>query len=181
MKVLSFILLLPLCCFATSHNNRIQISISPASVNLKTGARQQFTATVTGTNNTSISWQVSQGGGAISSTGSYTAPNSAGTAIVTATSQANPAKSVSAKITVTSSTQPYSVSLNWSDSTAGCTFNIYRSTISGGYYSELASGVSTPKYTDSNVTGGATYYYVVAAVLNGSTSGYSKQVQVSVP
>jgi hypothetical protein len=65
------------------------------------GATQAFTATVTGSSNTAISWQVLEaGGGSISSTGVYTAPNKAGTFHIVATSQADPSKSATATVTL---------------------------------------------------------------------------------
>lgn len=70
-----------------------------------------------------------------------------------------------------------SVALSWNTmtSTAGtvATYNIYRSTSSGGqnYSSPLASGITTAAktYTDSSVTGSTTYYYTVAPVLTDGT------------
>ena len=77
----------------------IVVTISPSSASLQTGSAQQFSATVTGTTNTSVTW--SGTGGTVSSTGFYTAPNTAGTYSVTATSVADPTKSASATVTVT--------------------------------------------------------------------------------
>ncbi len=60
----------------------VQVSISPISVSLLTGATQQFTATVSGSNDSSVSWSVNgiPGGnstvGTVSSSGLYTAPAS---------------------------------------------------------------------------------------------------------
>jgi chitodextrinase len=44
-------------------------------------------------------------------------------------------------------------------------YSVYRSTVSGGPYSLLntETHITSPAYLDTNVTGGATYYYVVAA------------------
>ena len=77
----------------------IAVSISPKSATLAEGAKQTFTATVTGTTNTSVTWSAT--GGTISSKGSYTAPATAGTYTVTATSKANTTVSASATVTVT--------------------------------------------------------------------------------
>ena len=51
----------------------IVVSISPTSTSLLTGGNQQFTATVTGTTNTSVTWSATAG--TISSSGRYTAPS----------------------------------------------------------------------------------------------------------
>src|ERR1700733_14993277 len=89
----------------------VSVTVSPNQVVLATGGRQQFSATVTGTSNTSVTWSVSGIGcvgtscGSISPSGLYTAPNSvpAFSAItVTAVSVANPAKSGSALLIVQS-------------------------------------------------------------------------------
>ena len=63
------------------------------------------------------------------------------------------------------------VSLTWNangeSDLAG--YNIYRSTTSGGTYTKLnGAWLTQASYTDSTVTGGTTYYYVVTAV---DTSG----------
>jgi len=75
------------------------VSISPASVTISTGATRQFTATVTGTSNTAVTWSCT--GGTVSASGLYTAPATAGTYTVKATSVANTSKSASATVTVT--------------------------------------------------------------------------------
>ena len=84
----------------------VTISITgPSSVTTTPGGTLQFTAVVTGTSNTSVTWTVvSEDGGSISSTGLYTAPSQPGTYTVEATSVADPQESVTATATVSSST-----------------------------------------------------------------------------
>ncbi len=91
----------------------ITVSVSPASASLAAGSTQQFTASVSGTSNTAVTWSVSNvtGGnatvGTVTTAGLYTAPNtvpSPGTVTVTATSQADTSKSASASVTITSGT-----------------------------------------------------------------------------
>lgn len=69
------------------------------------GATAQFTATVTGTSNTAVTWSVDPIGpvavGTITQAGLYTAPAVAGTFTVRATSAADSTKSGTAAITVT--------------------------------------------------------------------------------
>ncbi len=77
----------------------VTVTISPTMVSLAANATQQFKATVTGGSPTTVTW--SETGGSISTGGLYTAPGSAGTYTVTATSVANTAKSASATVTVT--------------------------------------------------------------------------------
>jgi hypothetical protein len=83
----------------------VAVSVSPGSASLLTGGTRQFAATITGTSNTAVTWSTT--GGTVSTNGLYTAPPTAGTYTVTATSQADTTKSASAVVTVTvPSTQP---------------------------------------------------------------------------
>lgn len=89
----------------------VGVSISPTSAQVGTGGHQQFTATVTGSSNTTVTWTITGTGcagttcGTVSSSGLYTAP-----AVppappffsVTATSVADSSKSATASVTVVS-------------------------------------------------------------------------------
>ena len=83
----------------------ITLSVSPSSATVGGGGTQQFTAAVMNTTNASVTWSITPAGeGTIAPTGLYTAPLSISTqqtVTVTATSQANPAQSASAVITLT--------------------------------------------------------------------------------
>jgi chitobiase/beta-hexosaminidase-like protein len=77
------------------------VQISPSSVTLSDSRTQQFTASVTGTSNTSVTWSLSPALGTLSSSGLYTAPsniNSAQSVSVVATSVADTRQSASAVI-----------------------------------------------------------------------------------
>lgn len=80
----------------------VAVSVSPATVSLATGGTAQFTATVTGSTTTTVTWTST--GGTISAAGLYTAPATAGTYTVKATSVADATKSASATVTVTAAT-----------------------------------------------------------------------------
>jgi hypothetical protein len=83
----------------------VTVTVNPSSTSIGQGLTQQFTATVSGTSNTAVTWSLSPGVGSISSSGLYTAPsviNAQQTVTVTATSIANPAKSAAATLTLTS-------------------------------------------------------------------------------
>lgn len=82
--------------------NAVGVSVSPTTADLPVAGRQTFAATVTNTANTAVTWSVQEGtaGGAIATSGLYTAPDTAGTYHVLATSQADTAKSATAAITV---------------------------------------------------------------------------------
>ena len=77
------------------------VTISPENVTLGPAQQQKFTATVTGTSNTSVSWSISPNFGLVSQAGIYTAPGSvtgAPAVTITATSIADPTKSASTAI-----------------------------------------------------------------------------------
>src|SRR5271168_356552 len=89
----------------------IQVSVNPPSGSVTLGNAQAFMATVTGTSNSAVNWSVnglsggSAASGTITATGEYTAPAdlpSPASVRVTATSDADPAKSATASITILS-------------------------------------------------------------------------------
>lgn len=76
----------------------VKVEIQPQSVSLETGASYTFKASVTGSTNTAVKWTAT--GGSIGADGRYTAPQSAGSYTVRATSQADASKYAEAKVTV---------------------------------------------------------------------------------
>jgi hypothetical protein len=82
----------------------VSVSINPSSASLQTGSPQQFSATVTGTANTNVTWTAT--GGTISTSGLYTAGNSGGSYSVTATSVADTSKYATAPVTITTTPPP---------------------------------------------------------------------------
>lgn len=64
--------------------------------------------------------------------------------------------------------------LSWNAVTGATSYKVYRGTVSGTY-TLLASGISALTYSDTTVTNGTTYYYVVKAD-NGSDSDNSNEV-----
>lgn len=85
----------------------VSVMIFPTSATVAAGHIQQFSASVTGTTNTTVTWSVASGAsnGTISGTGLYTAPAtvpSPAQVTVTATSQADSAKFASSTVTVQS-------------------------------------------------------------------------------
>jgi hypothetical protein len=89
-----------MAAFRAASASGVVTSISPTSASLLSGGTQQFTATVTGSANTAVTWSASAG--SISNTGLFTAPNATGftNITVTATSVADPTSSASASVTV---------------------------------------------------------------------------------
>ena len=80
----------------------VTVAILPTTAAVPPGGSQSFTATVANTTNQAITWRVQEGatGGAITAAGVYTAPQTAGTYHVIATSSAAGNHSATATITV---------------------------------------------------------------------------------
>jgi fibronectin type 3 domain-containing protein len=75
------------------------------------------------------------------------------------------------------------VSLTWTETTPGVTFNVYRGTVTGvcsGTPTPYATGVPTPAFADTNVVAGTLYFYAVSAV-KGVESACSSEAQILVP
>lgn len=81
---------------------KVTVGINPPSVALRTGDKQQFTASVAGTNDVSVMW--STDAGTVDQSGVYTAPAAAGMAHVTVSSHADPNQSATAVVTVVAGT-----------------------------------------------------------------------------
>src|SRR5437870_431088 len=134
----------------------ISVQVTPATASVQTGQTQQFTATVSGTTNTAVTWQVSSSSasaasiGTINSSGLYTAPSTVptgGTVTVIATSQADSTKSGTAVVTVTA---PPAVVVTVSPKTA---------TVTTGLTQQFSASVTNTSNTAvtwqvNNVTGG---------------------------
>jgi hypothetical protein len=79
----------------------VAVAIEPPSATVATGGQQVFAAAVTGTADTSVTWQVTEAScGTVSASGVYTAPGAATTCHVVVTSNADPTRSASAVVTV---------------------------------------------------------------------------------
>ena len=68
------------------------------------------------------------------------------------------------------------VALSWSASTGATSYKVFRSTTSGSYtYTTPLTTVTTASYTNTGLTNGTTYFYVVRAGNAGGESGNSNQ------
>ena len=84
----------------------VGVSVSPSAPSLMASQSQQFSATVSGSGNTAVTWSLSPATGSITAAGLYTAPSSIDsnlTVTVTATSMADPNKSGRATVSLHSS------------------------------------------------------------------------------
>jgi len=68
------------------------------------------------------------------------------------------------------------VQLSWSAAYQATSYNVKRSDNPGGPYDNVGSGVAGTDFTDTTVTNGATYFYVVTGVNEFGESGLSHQV-----
>jgi cellulose 1,4-beta-cellobiosidase len=91
---------------------------------------------------------------------------------VSATPSGGAAPGAPTNLTATAGNQQ--VALGWSASSGATSYRVKRGTASGGPYTTIASPTAT-SHTDTGVTNGITYYYVVTAVNTGGESGNSNQ------
>jgi cellulose 1,4-beta-cellobiosidase len=99
---------------------------------------------------------------------------SANSAEVNATTVTMPPSGLSA--TVVSSSQ---INLSWNVPAGATGYNVKRATVSGGPYAMIASGITASSYSDTGLSGGTTYYYVVSAISPGGESSNSSEVSAS--
>lgn len=99
-------------------NAPISVSVAPAAVTLNSGGSHQFTATVSGPTDKSVTWSMTPTVGTLSTTGLYTAPASIAqsqTISIRATSVADPSTAGTATVTLA----PVAVSVSPLNATLG--------------------------------------------------------------
>ena len=110
---------------------------------------------------------------------SNTGGSSANSAEANATTLPNaPAAPSGLTATAAGSTQ---IDLSWTDNSGNETsFIVARSSVSGGPYTDIATlGADSTSYSDTGLTAGATYYYVVRASNAGGSSANSAQASAT--
>lgn len=112
-------------------------------------------------------------------------PTSSGTANANLVFTSNAENSPTTQGLTGNGTAPpeHSVDLSWDASQGVVGYNVYRGMVSGGPYSKI-NGILDPStaYTDSNVSGGQIYYYVVTAVDSQQVeSRYSNEAKAVIP
>jgi len=109
-----------------------------------------------------------------------TATNSAGTSGNSSQASATPNVSVpSAPTGLTANGGNAQVALSWTAASGATSYTVKRGTTSGTYGTTVASGVTGTSYTDTTVTNGTTYYYVVTATNSAGTSGNSTEASAT--
>lgn len=101
---------------------------------------------------------------------------SANSAEVSATPTAPPPPA--APTGLTASAGNTQVTLNWNASSGATSYHVKRSTTNGSGYSQIAAPTST-NYTDTGLTNGTAYYYVVSAVNAAGESPNSVQASAT--
>ncbi|HEX4952581.1 MAG TPA: fibronectin type III domain-containing protein [Thermoanaerobaculia bacterium] len=85
-----------------------------------------------------------------------------------------PAAPTGLTATAVSSSQ---INLSWTAVSGATSYNVYRSTVSGGPYTNVGSSATTT-FSNTGLTGSTTYFYVVRAVV-GCESGNSNQASAT--
>jgi len=110
------------------------------------------------------------------------AVNSAGQSANSAQASATPQAAVTvpaAPTALTATAGNAQVSLSWTASSGATGYNVKRATTSGGPYTTVATGVTGTTYTNTALTNGTTYYYVVSAVNSAGESTNSAQASAT--
>jgi autotransporter-associated beta strand protein len=68
------------------------------------------------------------------------------------------------------------VTLSWASAPGATSYNVKRSSSSGGPYATIASGVTSTSFVDAGLTNGAEFYYVVSSVEGAYESANSNEV-----
>jgi alpha-tubulin suppressor-like RCC1 family protein len=161
----------------------VSVSISPSVATVPAGGTQQFTATVVGTSNTNVNWSVEEGtaGGGVSSSGLYTAPGTAGTYHVVATSQADATKSAVATVTVAAASVPWANVSPGAANSAGVKTDGSLYTWGDNTQGELGNGTtgSTHQLSPGKIGTGYTAaftgtFFALAITTDGSLFGWGR-------
>jgi fibronectin type 3 domain-containing protein len=173
-------------------DSSVSVEVSPSSATLAKGTTQQFSATVTNSYSSGVTWTVEGNSStetAISRDGllsvagnensrtfkvkatwsSYGGDTASGTATVTVATEVE----IPSNLTITRPGKT-GMPLFWSTVNNAANYKVYRST-NGKDFSYLGD-TSVASYNDTAVTDGSSYYYEVSAVVNGQETGKSAVV-----
>jgi rhamnogalacturonan endolyase len=71
------------------------------------------------------------------------------------------------------------LNITWSAATNAATYNVSRATSAGGTFTTIATGLTATTYSDTGLTNGATYYYIVRSV--NAAGGTDSAVTQGIP
>jgi len=104
------------------------------------------------------------------------AVNATGASAQSSQASATPAGAPAAPTGLTATAGNAQIALSWTASTGATSYNLYRSTTSGGEgTTAYATGITTASYTNTGLTNGTAYFYKVAAVNAAGTSAQSPE------
>ncbi len=67
------------------------------------------------------------------------------------------------------------IDLTWDAVDKATSYTVKRSTTAGGPYTAIANDITGTSFTDTDVTNGTAYYYIVTAIVDGRESGNSNE------
>lgn len=154
------------------------VTVSPSSATVAPGGTRQFTATIAGGGDQSVTWSAT--GGTISNSGLYTAAQATGQFTVTATSVANPSATGSAQVTISTSFIPGATYVGTrlfqgSPSTENPTALIFNTTNTQMIQCTIPSAGNQPNtYREACATAGAPFtnqsgYFVANVTVSGGS------------
>jgi len=177
------------------YTNQPTLPVHNAALNITTSGTTYNDGQVmflTGMNNDPATTNgVTLGGSAISGQGVWTgtymgmaAPSGSSFTLPLPASQAAiihlfTATGPAAPTNLTATTGNSQATLTWSNSVGANGYLIQRANTTGGPYATIANGVTTNTYTDTGLTNGLIYYYVVAATNSSSVGPQSAEVIAS--
>jgi IPT/TIG domain len=172
----------------------ISVTVSPASANIRAGDSFQFTATVSGSSNTAVTWAVngtmgsSSTLGAVSSNGTYTAPSSLpnpNTVTITAASAASGSATASSAVTLLNPTPALSGINPASIGTGPFTLALTGTKFVKGAQVQMGTTALTTTFVSStqltatgNATSSGNFGVTVVNPAPGSSSSNSVNLQV---
>nr|WP_314459020.1 Ig-like domain-containing protein [uncultured Clostridium sp.] len=71
------------------------------------------------------------------------------------------------------------IDLTWGTVDKATSYTVKRSTTAGGPYETISTDVTGTTYTDTNVTNGTNYYYIITAIVAGRESGNSNEASAT--
>lgn len=84
-----------------------------------------------------------------------------------------------APVNLTATAGDAQASLSWTALSGATSYNVLKATTAGGPYTAIASNITETAYTDSGLSNGTTYYYVVTAVNSAGESSYSNEASAT--
>jgi Big-like domain-containing protein len=174
----------------------VSIAVTPARPSIVLGQSLQFTATGTYMDQSTkditanVTWSTTNASAAIISNkaGSNGLATSSGQGMTTigatmhsiAASTTLTVTALAAPTGFTATANPGQIALAWNSVAGATSYQVSRSTVSGGPYAALATTKAT-HYTDGGLPGDSTYYYVVRAINSVTQSPLSAQASATTP